>query len=150
MLGAALIPNARQASVVGSALLIGHQLLGDAGHVMYDVHDRTLRQSVAPSEMLARLDAGIRTLGQSATLIGALAGGGLAAALGHGRRWHCRLRSSPSRRSSRGVAGQTQELARSELRPIRLDRPPERRGGAAVQSRVSMRDGEPARAGGRG
>jgi Na+/melibiose symporter-like transporter len=81
-LGAALIPVAREASLLGAALLIGHQLVGDAGHVMYDVHDRTLRQSVAPSEMLARMDAGIRTLGQSATLVGALAGGALAGLLG--------------------------------------------------------------------
>jgi Na+/melibiose symporter-like transporter len=80
--GAALVPLAGAATWLGAVLLVGHQLVGDAGHVLYDIHDRTLRQSVTPGELLARVDAGIRTLGQSATLAGALAGGTLAVVIG--------------------------------------------------------------------
>jgi hypothetical protein len=52
------------------------------GGTLYDAHDRTLRQTSVRSEVLVRADAGIRTLGQLATLIGAVAGGALASARG--------------------------------------------------------------------
>jgi len=39
------------------------------------VHDRTLRQTVAPAHTLARADAAIRFGGQVATLLGAAVGG---------------------------------------------------------------------------
>ncbi len=64
------------------AWLAAHQVVGDAGHVLYDVHDRTLRQTAVPSALLARADAGIRSAGQLATLAGALAGGALGTAFG--------------------------------------------------------------------
>jgi hypothetical protein len=67
---------------VAVALLVGHQLIGDAGYVVHEIHDRTLRQSIAPADRLARVDAGLRTLGQLATLAGALGGGTLATSLG--------------------------------------------------------------------
>ena len=57
------------------AWLVAHQIVGDAGHVMHDVHDRTLRQTAVPEALLARVDAGIRTAGQLATLAGAVAAG---------------------------------------------------------------------------
>jgi len=46
------------------------------------VHDRTLRQTIAAPELLARVDGGLRSLGRLATLAGALGGGALATALG--------------------------------------------------------------------
>ena len=59
------------------AWLVAHQIVGDAGHVMHDVHDRTLRQTAVPETLLARVDAGIRSAGQLSTLAGAVAGGAI-------------------------------------------------------------------------
>ena len=81
-LGAAFIPMATSAGLVGIALLVAHQIVGDGGRTVHDVHDRTLRQTSAPPALLARVDAGIRSAGQLATLVGAIGGGALASALG--------------------------------------------------------------------
>jgi Na+/melibiose symporter-like transporter len=81
-LGAFCIPIAPGATLGGAALLIAHQVIGDGGHIVHDVHDRTLRQTVVSPDLLARVDAGIHTLGQLATLIGAVGGGALATWLG--------------------------------------------------------------------
>jgi hypothetical protein len=62
--------------------LITHQVIGDGGHIVHDVHDRTLRQTAVSPDLLARVDAGIRTLGQLATLLGAVGGGALATGVG--------------------------------------------------------------------
>ena len=80
-LGASFIPLAPGATLLGAALLVAHQVVGDGGYIVHDVHDRTLRQSAAP-ELLARVDAGIRTLGQFARLAGAIGGGALATGFG--------------------------------------------------------------------
>ncbi|MCW5632843.1 MAG: MFS transporter [Rubrivivax sp.] len=81
-LGAAFIPLAAGAGLLAIALLVAHQIVGDAGHTLFAVHDRTLRQtSVAPA-LLARTDAGLRGIGQAATLAGALAGGAAGNAFG--------------------------------------------------------------------
>lgn len=75
-LGAACIPIANGSTpLIAIALLITHQVVGDAGRAAFDVHDRTLRQTSVEMPAVARVDAGIRTLGQVATLVGALAGG---------------------------------------------------------------------------
>jgi MFS family permease len=84
-LGAACIPMAGGAGAAGwvaVAWLVTQQIVGDAGHTLHDVHDRTLRQTTVPAAMLARADAGIRSAGQAATLAGALAGGMLGTAFG--------------------------------------------------------------------
>ena len=81
-LGASCIPLAPGATLVGAGLLVAHQVVGDGGHTVYDVHDRTLRQTLVAPNLLARADAGIRTLGQLATLLGAIAGGALATSFG--------------------------------------------------------------------
>lgn len=74
-LGTALIPLAQGAGWVAIGLLIAHQIVGDAGHALLDVHDRSLRQSSAPTTLLARADAAIRSVGHAATLAGAAIGG---------------------------------------------------------------------------
>jgi MFS family permease len=81
-LGALCTPLAPGATPVGAALLVAHQVIADSGHTVYGVQDRTLRQTLAPPALLARVDAGIRTFGQCATLTGALGGGGLATLTG--------------------------------------------------------------------
>ena len=74
-LGSACIPMANGVGWVAIGWLAAHQIVGDAGHTVYSVHDRTLRQTAVPFELLARADAGIRGIGQIATLAGALIGG---------------------------------------------------------------------------
>jgi predicted MFS family arabinose efflux permease len=81
-LGAFCIPLVPNATLGGAALLIAHQVISDGGHIVYEVHDRTLRQTAVSPALLARVDAGIRTLGQLATLLGAVGGGALATWVG--------------------------------------------------------------------
>ena len=81
-LGAACIPLVAASGLLGGALLVAHQIIGDGGRTLHDVQDRTLRQTAAPAALLARTDAGLRTAGQLATLVGAVAGGALASAVG--------------------------------------------------------------------
>lgn len=80
--GAACIPLVPAAGPLGVLLLVLHQVVGDAGHTLHDVHDRSWRQTAVPAPLLARADAGLRLAGQGATLLGALAGGGFATWLG--------------------------------------------------------------------
>ena len=81
-LGACCIPLAPGATLGGTALLLAHQVIGDGGYIVHAVHDRTLRQTVVAPDLLARVDAGIRTLGHLATLLGAVGGGALATWVG--------------------------------------------------------------------
>lgn len=80
--GAACIPMASGLGWMAIGWLAAHQIVGDAGHAVYSVHDRTLRQTAVPFDVLARADAGIRGIGQVATLAGALTGGLLGDAVG--------------------------------------------------------------------
>jgi len=80
--GSACAPLAASASIAGAALLILQQVVGDAGAAGAQISDRTLRQSSAPQDRLARVDAGIRTVGYACTLAGALLGGALAEVFG--------------------------------------------------------------------
>jgi Na+/melibiose symporter-like transporter len=73
--GAACIPLASGPGLWAIALLVMHQIVGDGGHTLFAVHDRTLRQTAAPAHTLARADAAIRFGGQVATLLGAAVGG---------------------------------------------------------------------------
>lgn len=79
--GAACIPLAQGAAWPVLAMLIAHQVIGDGGDTLHDVHDRTLRQTAVGAAWLARVDAGLRSIGQCATLVGAAAGGVIGTAL---------------------------------------------------------------------
>jgi predicted MFS family arabinose efflux permease len=74
-LGALCVPLAYGAGWAAMALIAAQQIVGDAGDTVVDVHDHTLRQSLAPPDQLARVDAGIRSVGQLGALLGALLGG---------------------------------------------------------------------------
>jgi MFS family permease len=76
--GSVATPLATGATLAGMALIALQQIVGDAGGMSYYIADRTLRQTYAAPELLARVDASVRTLGYSATLIGALVSGVLA------------------------------------------------------------------------
>ena len=77
--GAACIPLAQGAGWPALALLIAHQIIGDG--TLHDVQDRTLRQTAVDAAWLAHVDAGLRSIGQGATLGGAAAGGIVGTAL---------------------------------------------------------------------
>lgn len=84
-IGAACVPLApASAGLAGLALatLVAHQIMGDAGHALHDVHSRSWRQTAVPEALLARVDAALRSLAQFATLAGALMGGALGSAWG--------------------------------------------------------------------
>jgi predicted MFS family arabinose efflux permease len=75
--GAACIPLAPGPGWVAVALLVTQQTVGDAGHTLQQVHDRTLRQTAVPAALLARADAGIRSVGHIGMVAGALVGGAM-------------------------------------------------------------------------
>lgn len=81
-IGLACVPMAAAGGVLGLALLVLHQLVGDGGQVLHEVNDRTLRQTLVDASQLARADAGVRLAGQVATLVAALGGGLLGQAIG--------------------------------------------------------------------
>ena len=81
-LGSAFVPMVAAAGWLAVVLLVMQQLLGDAGHTVHQVHDRTLRQTSVLPDLLARVDAGIRSAGHFATLLGAFIGGLLGNAFG--------------------------------------------------------------------
>jgi Na+/melibiose symporter-like transporter len=76
------LPLAPDASWLGVALLLAHQVVGDGGHALQQVHDRTLRQTAVAPALLARVDSALRALGQTCTLAGAVLGGAAASAMG--------------------------------------------------------------------
>ncbi len=75
VIGSLCLPLAQGAGVVTMVLIAAQQIIGDAGDTVYDVHDQSLRQSATPLDRLARVDAGIRSVGQLGTLFGAAVGG---------------------------------------------------------------------------
>ena len=79
--GLLCVPLIPGVGALAIALLLTQQIVGDAGHTLHDVHDRTLRQTAVPPELLARADAGLRGVGQAATLAGALTAGLVGTAL---------------------------------------------------------------------
>jgi Na+/melibiose symporter-like transporter len=87
-LGHACVPLAPWAAGMGAGpaaalvMLVLHQLVGDGGQVLHDIHDRTLRQTLVRPDQLAQADAGIRLAGQLSMLAAALAGGLVGDALG--------------------------------------------------------------------
>ena len=81
-IGAACVALAAAPTLAAIALLATQQIVGDGGHTIYHVHDRTLRQTAVAAPLLARVDGAIRTLGYASTLAGALAGGWMATLLG--------------------------------------------------------------------
>ncbi len=74
-IGTACLASATGAGWAAVACLAAQQIVGDAGHTLHEVHDRGLRQTAVPAALLARTDAGIRTVGYLATGAGAVIGG---------------------------------------------------------------------------
>jgi MFS family permease len=81
-LGTFATPLATTTTLAAALLIATQQIVGDAGAISYYIADRTLRQTHAPTQLLARVDASVRTLGYGATLVGALVSGVLAEQFG--------------------------------------------------------------------
>jgi MFS family permease len=78
---ALLIPLASGATFLAGALLTAAQL-GDGFYVVYDINQVSLRQSLAPEQMLGRVNATLRFLDLGAALVGTLIGGMLGEVVG--------------------------------------------------------------------
>jgi Na+/melibiose symporter-like transporter len=70
-----LPPLARGAGASSVALLVAQQLIGDGALTIYLINTVTLVQTVTPPAMLGRVNASLRFLNHSSTLIGLLVGG---------------------------------------------------------------------------
>jgi MFS family permease len=71
----ALPPLAHGAGASSVALLVAQQLIGDGALTIYFISSVTLVQTVTPHAILGRVNASLRFLNHSSTLIGLLAGG---------------------------------------------------------------------------
>jgi len=67
---------------IWSALILILQQLGDGFYLIYEINLVSLRQGITSEQMIGRVNATVRILAIGGALVGALAGGGLAQALG--------------------------------------------------------------------
>ncbi|HVN84834.1 MAG TPA: MFS transporter [Candidatus Binatia bacterium] len=81
-LGILLVPLAPGATALGAALLIAQQLVEDGAATIYDLTEVSVRQSLAPSRMLGRVNASLRMASLAAMLLGSLVGGVLGETIG--------------------------------------------------------------------
>jgi MFS family permease len=77
-----LLPLAPGATATGVALLLAHQLAGDFSEVCYGVTAVSLRQQVAPRELLGRVNGSFRVAQLGSALAGTALGGLLGETLG--------------------------------------------------------------------
>jgi predicted MFS family arabinose efflux permease len=78
----ALIPLAQGPPPMPLLFLMASQLFGDFAFTVYFVNQLTLRQSVAPPEMLGRVNAAMQLMTRGVIPISALTGGVLANVIG--------------------------------------------------------------------
>lgn len=71
----ALIPLARGTVAAAALFMMASQFLGDVSMVIYNVHEISLRQTVAPENVLGRVNASMRLLTFGVLPLGSLAGG---------------------------------------------------------------------------
>jgi len=86
--GSALVPLAGGSVLAATMFMIGSQLTGDVSMAIYNIHEISLRQTVAPPEVLGRVNASMRLLTLGVLPIGSLAGGLIAEPFGiRGAMW---------------------------------------------------------------
>ncbi len=78
----ALIPLAHGNVLLVITFLVAQQLLGDSAYSVYVVTELSLRQSLAPDQVLGRVNAAMQLLTRGMWPLGALAGGWLASSFG--------------------------------------------------------------------
>jgi len=80
--GSLALPLAPGATLLGVAAIAFQQIVGDFGHVIWQVHQSNLRQQITPPAVLGRVAGAIRFLSSVAMLAGTAAGGWLGGAIG--------------------------------------------------------------------
>ncbi|HLJ46385.1 MAG TPA: MFS transporter [Bryobacteraceae bacterium] len=80
--GTLLIPLARGPALVALGIMIASQFVGDVAMMTFNVHEVSLRQTLAPEAVLGRVNGSMRLLTFGVLPIGTLAGGGLASWIG--------------------------------------------------------------------
>jgi predicted MFS family arabinose efflux permease len=81
-LGALALPLAPGATLLGVVAIATQQIVGDFGHVLYQIHQTSLRQRIVAPELLGRVGGAIRFLGSVAMLGGTAVGGLLGETVG--------------------------------------------------------------------
>ena len=81
-IGVSLIAIAPELGVVTVIILVSQQIVSDPGWTIYEINAVSLRQAIAPAHLIGRVNAGIRFAGLVATLVGSLAAGVTADAVG--------------------------------------------------------------------
>src|SRR5439155_9305065 len=61
---------------------VAQQLFGDGCYMIYEITERSLRQTIVPDRLLGRVNASIRVGGLAALLVGSLVGGALGTTIG--------------------------------------------------------------------
>ncbi len=77
-----LNPLAHGATLLAALLLLTPQLLGDGFHTIYEINTLSLRQVLAPAQLLGRVNASMQFISQGALLAGSLLGGVLGNLIG--------------------------------------------------------------------
>ena len=76
-LGMLMIPLAPTRSALSYGLLTTNQLITDPGWTIFEIHQTTLRQQLAPEKLLGRVNAVTKVGGLGASLLGTLLAGAL-------------------------------------------------------------------------
>ena len=76
-LGMLMIPLAPTRSALSYGLLTANQLITDPGWTIFEIHQTTLRQQLAPEKLLGRVNAVTKVGGLGASLLGTLLAGAL-------------------------------------------------------------------------
>ena len=81
-LGPLVLSLAPGPTLFGVAAIVAQQVVGDGGYVLYEVHQRSLRQRITPGRLLGRVSGALRLLNSAAMLAGTALGGWLGGSLG--------------------------------------------------------------------
>jgi MFS family permease len=80
--GPLVLSAAPGVTLLGVLAIVTQQVVGDGGYVLYEVHQRSLRQRITPAHLLGRVGGALRLLNGAAMLGGAAAGGWLGESVG--------------------------------------------------------------------
>ena len=81
--GILFLSFARGAGLAALVLLVAQQVVGDGGATIFEINQSSLRQTIAPTALLGRINAGTRFGALGATLLGTALGGILGQTAGY-------------------------------------------------------------------
>jgi MFS family permease len=74
-IGQTFIPLATTANAIGVLFLVGQQIVADSALTVYDINQVSLRQAIAPAQVLGRVNASVRVTEFGAVLLGTVIAG---------------------------------------------------------------------------